>query len=185
MVRFIIEHLDPRLWKWSLLEYSHISSFVGKENLIFTNIKGEKSREKLSEFGDAKKESVQRLNFKNACVLDPGAKETLKPTDKFDYLILGGILGDFPAKKRTKKELTDKLGYPARNLGHNQMSTNTAAYVAWKITNGTPLEKIRFIRKLVIPVGKYEEVILPFKYVVENGKLVLPDGYIDMAKKRF
>jgi len=44
MTKFIVEHLDPRLWKWSLLEYSHISDFVGKKNMIFTNIKRERTR---------------------------------------------------------------------------------------------------------------------------------------------
>jgi ribosome biogenesis SPOUT family RNA methylase Rps3 len=185
MVKLVIEHLDPRLWKWSLLEYGHVSSFAGVDNVIFTNIRGERSMEKLSVLGTVHKKSASELDLKNACVLDPSAKQTLTPEDRFDYLILGGILGDFPPRKRTKKELTEKLGFPARNLGHNQMSTNTAAYVAWRIMNGTPLKDIKFIRKLVIPTGDGQEVILPYKYVIENKKLVLPDGYIEMARKEF
>jgi ribosome biogenesis SPOUT family RNA methylase Rps3 len=183
MVKIIIEHLDPRLWKWSFLEYKHVSEVIGKENLIFTNIKSESSKLKLSPFGKTHKEKVEKLNLKNACVLDPGAKETLDPKDKFGYLIVGGILGDFPPQKRTKKELTNKLNYPARNLGKSQMSTNTAAIVAWRIMRGTRLEDLKFKNKLVIKTGKYEEVILPYKYLIENEKLVLPDGYIEMAKK--
>ncbi len=185
MIKIIIEHLDPRLWKWSFIEYKHVSDLIGKENLIFTNIKSEKAREKLSALGKVHKEKVEKLNLKNACILDPNAKETLTAKDKFDYLIIGGILGDFPPKKRTRKELTNKLGYPARNLGHNQMSTNTAAYVAWKIIHGTPLEKLEFKRKLVIKIGKFEEIILPYKYLIENDKLVLPERYIEMAKKNY
>ena len=90
-MKIIIEHLDPRLWKWSLLEYKHISEFASKDNLIFTNIKGPKTAEKLSKLGTVYKESVKELNFKNACILDPDAKETLTPKDKFDYVIMGGI----------------------------------------------------------------------------------------------
>jgi ribosome biogenesis SPOUT family RNA methylase Rps3 len=183
MAKIIIEHLDPRLWKWSLLEYSHVSDVIGKENLIITNITGEKSIEKLSRYGKVHKEKVKDLHLKNVCILDPGAKETLSPADKFDYLVVGGILGDYPPQKRTKKELTSKLPFPARNLGKSQMSTNTAAIVAWKIMQGTPLEDMKFKNKLVIPTGRYEEVILPYKYLVEEGKLVLPEGYIEMAKK--
>ncbi len=183
MAKIIIEHLDPRLWKWSFLEYRHVSDVIGKNNLIFTNIRSVSSKDKLSFFGKIYKEKAEKLNLKNACVLDPGAKETLTPEDKFDYLIVGGILGDFPPQKRTKKELTSRLGFPSRNLGHSQMSTNTAAIVAWKIMHGTPLNRLEFKNKLVIKIGKYEEVILPYKYLSEGGKLVLPGGYVEMAKK--
>lgn len=183
MTKIIIEHLDPKLWKWSLLEYGHVSEYIGKENMVYTNVKGEKSKEKLSALGTVYSEKVSELKLHNVCVLDPTAKEVLSPNDKFDFILVGGILGDFPPKKRTRKELTSKLPYPARNLGHNQMSTNTAAIVAWKIINGTPMENLKFKRKIVIKVGPYEEIILPYKYLLENGKLVLPEGYLEMAKK--
>ena len=184
-MKIIIEHLDPRLWKWSYIEYKHISDFAGKENVIFTNIHGPKTIEKLSKIGKVYTESVKELKFENACVLDPDAKETLTPKDKFDYVIMGGILGDNPPQKRTKKEITSKMNLPARNLGVRQMSTNTAGYVAWKISKGTLLEKIEFEEQLVIKVSDWEEIILDFPYVKENGKLVLPEGYIEIAKKNY
>lgn len=185
MTKFIVEHLDPRLWKWSLLEYKHISDIVGKDNIIFTNIKSKKEQQKLRKIGDVCAESVKELNFKNMCILDPSAKQTLTPEDKFDYILLGGILGDYPRKKRTKKELTDKMKqYSARNLGKQQMSTNTAAYVAWKIVNGTPLSRLKFKRRLVIKVNDCEEIILPFSFVEENGAIVLPEGYIELVKSK-
>ncbi|MEM3374693.1 MAG: SAM-dependent methyltransferase [Candidatus Woesearchaeota archaeon] len=184
MTKIIIEHLDKRLWKWSLLEYIHASQLIGKENIIFTNIKTDKASEKLKDYGTIYKEKIEKLNFKNACVLDPFAKQTLTPNDKFDYLIIGGILGDYPPQKRTKKELTNKLNYPSRNLGKVQMSTNTAAYVAWKIIHGLPIEKMKF-KKLKIKIGKYQEVILPYRYLIENGKFVIPEGYIELAKKTY
>lgn len=186
MTRFIIEHLDPRLWKWSFIEYSHISGFVGKKNLIFTNIKKSKDVEKLKKLGKPYSKSVRELKFSKMCILDPAAKQTLRPADKkFDCIVLGGVLGDFPMKRRTKKELSDPLktrDVPSRNLGKNQMSTNTAAYVAWKIINGTPIEKIKFQRKLVVKISDCEEIELPFKFVVEDSKVVLPKGYIELIK---
>ncbi|MEM2131351.1 MAG: RNA methyltransferase, partial [Candidatus Woesearchaeota archaeon] len=189
MTKIIIEHLDKRLWKWSLMEYKHASELIGKENIIFTNIKTEKSIEKLKDYGLIYKEKIEallkkensKIDFKKACILDPFAKETLKPSDKFDYLIIGGILGDYPPQKRTRKELTSKLNFTARNLGKVQMSTNTAAYVAWKIVNGFSLEKMKF-KKLKIKIGKYQEVILPYRYLIENNDFVIPKGYIEMAK---
>jgi len=186
MTKFIIEHLDPQLWKWSFVEYTHISQVVGKKNLIFTNITKEKDIKKLSALGKVYSEKAVEKKFKNMCILDPSAKETLKPSDKkYDYILLGGILGDYPRKRRTKKELTDKMkGYDVRNLSKYQMSTNTAAYVSWKIINGTPLKDIKFKRKLIVKVNEFEEIELPFSFVEENGKLVLPEGYIKLIKEK-
>jgi len=205
-IKFIIEHLDPKLWKWSYTEYKHISDTIGKENIIFTNIKSEKDKNKLSKLGKVFELSIKdnkllnKFGRNNICILDPGAKETLNPKDskKFSYLVLGGILGDYPRKRRTKKELTDHLnGIPIRNLSKFQMSTNTAGYVAWKILNGTPLSNIKFARKLKVKVDEYSDVELPFSFVKEkvkkeiNGKikeveeLVLPDGYIEMVKEEW
>lgn len=205
-IKFIIEHLDPKLWDWSYMEYKHISDTIGRENTIFTNIKSEKDIERLSKLGKVYDLSIKddkllnKLGRDKICILDPGAKETLNPKDskKFEYIILGGILGDYPRKKRTKKELTDHLnGIPIRNLSKFQMSTNTAGYVAWKILHGTPLSEIQFARKLKVPVDEYSDVELPFSFVKEkvkkeiNGQikeveeLVLPEGYIEMVKKEW
>ena len=152
---------------------------------MFTNIKKENDKGKLKKIGKVYSKSVKELGFKNMCILDPSAKKTLSPKDKFDHIVLGGILGDYPRKKRTKKELTDKVnGCPARNLGKFQMSTNTAAYVAWKITRGTKLEDIKFKRKLKVKVNEFEEIILPFSFVEEDGVIVLPEGYIELIKEK-
>src|SRR3989344_3510320 len=37
-MKYIIEHLEEKVYPWCLLEYTHISTIVGKDNLIFTNI---------------------------------------------------------------------------------------------------------------------------------------------------
>ncbi|MCB9359603.1 hypothetical protein H6503_06755 [Candidatus Woesearchaeota archaeon] len=191
MVKFLIEHLDPKLWKWSLTEYKHISEIVGKKNTIFTNIKNKTEQKKLEAYGKVESRSVKEFKsneLKKACILDPSAKELLTPKDakRFDMIILGGVLGDYPRKRRTKKELTDKIrGIPARNLSKYQMSTNTAAYVCYKILNGTSIEKIRFRRKLTVKIDEHSDVTLPFTFVEEDGKLVLPKGYIDLVKEEW
>ena len=38
-MKFIIEHLEKKLFEWCLIEYEHISKIVGKNNLIITNVK--------------------------------------------------------------------------------------------------------------------------------------------------
>ena len=104
MTIYIIEHLEPRLWKWCVIEYKHISQLVRKENVWFTNLK--KGSKELEQYGRVIPQPVKELSLPRSCLLDPDAPITLTPQDakSFDYFIFGGILGDYPPKKRTKKE---------------------------------------------------------------------------------
>jgi hypothetical protein len=38
MVRMVVEHLEPSMGEWVVLEYIHMVEVVGKENLLVTNI---------------------------------------------------------------------------------------------------------------------------------------------------
>lgn len=185
-MRYIIEHLDQELFDWCFLEYSHISEIVGKENLLFTNIKNQVEKKKLEALGSVEEKCVKELQLDKICVLDPEAKKTLAPEDakEFMYLVFGGILGNYPPEKRTKKELTRTIQCETRNLGKQQMSTNTAVYVAKKIIEGRKLSEFQFIEELTIPIEEGEEIILPFRFVVENDKPVLAKGYIEFIKNQ-
>ena len=94
-MKFIIEHLEPELFEWCLIEYEHISSIVGKNNLIFTNIKSyrnkvsgelknprflsnKKDADKLKKFGDVYEKNISELKFEKICVLSQYSKKTLK-----------------------------------------------------------------------------------------------------------
>jgi ribosome biogenesis SPOUT family RNA methylase Rps3 len=188
MMIYIIEHIDPEVYDWSLLEYAHISKTVGKENVWFTNVVNEKDREKLKDLGRIETKSVQELGLDSGkmCLLEPKAGGVLTPHDcneKFEYLIFGGILGDDPPQGRTQKAFAG-LDCDQRNLGDVQMSTNTAVLVAKKIADGTQFADITFVDELVIPVEEGEEIILPYRFVVEDGKTVLPEGYIEFVKEK-
>ena len=96
--------------------------------------------------------------------------------------MFGGILGDYPPKARTKE-----LQIPnaeRRNLGKEQMSTDTAVLVVKLIVDGTPLEKIEFKDEIEIEIKEGESILLPYRYVVKNKKPVLPAGLIEMLKKQ-
>ena len=182
-MKFIIEHLEPEVFKWCLLEYKHISQIVRKNNLIFTNIK-KKDVKKLSNLGKVETKSVKKLNLKKACILDPFARQLLSPKDAevFDYLILGGILGNEPMEQRTKKELS-MPGIPRRNLGQKQMSTDTAFLVSHKIVNNKiPFNKLKFKDEIEINIGKSLSTILPYRYLLEKNEIVLPKGLIKYLK---
>jgi ribosome biogenesis SPOUT family RNA methylase Rps3 len=184
MATYIVEHLDKELGEWSLIEYKHISKIVGKENLWFTNIKKE-DEEKLKEFGKVFQESITLLGISEACVLDPEANETLesKHNQEFDYFVFGGILGDYPAKKRTSQELTQRVKLPSFNIGKEQMSTDNAVYVVKSILEGKKLDEIRFQDEIEIKTGEKDSVILPYKYVLVNEKPLISPELIEYIKK--
>ena len=145
----IIEHLEPKLWQWCKIEYESIAQLVPKTNLWFTNIRNNDSV--IKKLGKVSKESVINIPLINACILDPNAPKTLTPEEaqKFEYFIVGGILGDYPPRKRTKAELTNKLkNAQVRNLGKKQFSTDNAVYVLKRIIEGTPVKKMKFQNKI-------------------------------------
>lgn len=181
MPTYIIEHLEPELFEWCIVEYEEISKTVGKNNLLFTNVK--KDSNKLDFLGVVKKESVVKLKLDNACILDPEASEELSPSDNFDYLIFGGILGDHPPRKRTKEELSSKLNFSKKNLGNKQMSTDTAVKVAKLIVDGKKLSEIKFIDSPELEIADGESVELPYRYLSKDGKPVIPEKIIEIMKR--
>jgi ribosome biogenesis SPOUT family RNA methylase Rps3 len=182
---YIIEHLEPRVYPWCLMEYRNISRIVGKNNLWFANIK--KKNRNLEKLGRIIGKSVSDLNLKNACILDPDAKKTLSPKEakSFDYFVFGGILGDYPPRKRTKIELTKRArNAEARNLGKKQFSTDNAVLVTKKIAEGFSLSKMRFINKLIIKINEIESIELPYCYPVINGKPQISNELINFLKNK-
>jgi ribosome biogenesis SPOUT family RNA methylase Rps3 len=177
----VIEHLEPELFPWCILEYKHISEITGKD-VMFSNI-SQKDLSKLKGLGIVKRESVKAMKLKNACILDPFAKIPLSSKDKFDFVILGGILGDEPMKRRTEIELD--MDMPRRNLGKAQMSTDTAVYVAKHILVAGRMEDLKFQDEIEIELDDGESMILPYRYVLIDGKPMLPKGLIELLKKGF
>ncbi len=176
---FIIEHLEPEIGEWTLIEYKHISKIVGKENLWFTNVAKNGDQTTLSPYGKVSTESIKHIKLVNACILDPEAPLLLTPknSSKFQYFIFGGILGDNPPRKRTKEELTQFLkNLPTFNIGAMQMSTDNAVYTVKKIVDGTPFEKIPFKDEIEIEINDVESTILPYRYaLVKNKPLMSPE----------
>ena len=181
-MKFIIEHLEPRVFKWCKLEYFHISSFVGKENLWISNVKNSKS---LAGRAKLFKESVSKFDLKNVCVLDPAAEKELSFDDakKFDFFVFGGILGDYPPRKRTKEELTKFLPFAEkRHLGGEQMATDNAVFVVKEILSGKKLSDLKFQDGLEIDIKEGESVQLPYRYVLINGRPLVCDALVEMLK---
>ncbi len=165
---FVIEHLEPKLWKWCKFEYENISKLVGKNNLLFTNIK--RKNLFLDSIGKTEKKRIFQLGIdeKKICILDPEAKEILKPEDskKFEYFIFGGILGDHPPRKRTGPELTVFMpNVEKRHIGDRQMSTDNAVLTTKLILDGKKFEEIDFVDDPEIQMGEFRYLDLPYRYV--------------------
>lgn len=177
---FVIEHLEPDVFEWCKLEYAHISSVVGKENLLFTKT----TNDVLAKLGRVDERPVASIPLIGACVLDPESDVQLTPqiAKQFDYFIFGGILGDNPPRARTKEELL--LPYPRFNLGKEQMSTDTAVIVTKMIVDGLPVEQMQFQDGIEIEIAQGESVDLPYKYLLIDGKPMLPDGLVEMLKSQ-
>ena len=188
-MKFIIEHLEPELFEWCMIEYEHISHIAGKSNVIFTNI-NKKYKDGLEKYGLVYEKPVSELNFKNICVLSQYSEKELTSNDKgkFEYFVFGGILGDNPAKRRTNSIInslkTSKKDFETRNLGSRQMPTDTAVYAAKKILEGKKLSEFKFVDELEVEINENESVTLPFRYVVDGSKLVINEKLIEHMRKR-
>jgi len=172
MAVIVIEHLEPTLSPWTYLEYKHTASIVG--NLLVTNVKDERERACLEPFARAVPESVNEIaERREILVLDPQARVPLSPEDfkQFRYVVVGGIMGDFPPKGRTRKLLTEKLGVEARTLGPCQLSVDGAAYVASRVADGEPLERVKIARGLTLKRGALE-VKLPYCYPLSGERVI-------------
>lgn len=184
---YVIEHLEPKLFEWCLIEYEHISKIVGKENLWFTNIKNKNDSKKLKKFGRVFKNPVMDFNLKNACILDPEATHVLSPNDAkhYAYFIFGGILGDYPPKKRTKEELTKFIkNAETRHIGPEQMSTDNAVYTVKQIANGKKFSDLKYQDKISIKLNEFENIDLPYRYNLVNGKPFMSPKIIKYLKQK-
>ncbi len=186
MAIYIIEHLEPKLWRWCQIEYKHISELAGKQSLWITNVK--KRSKELQKYGKVITKSVTELRLAKVCVLDPDATKTLTPADakKFDYFIFGGILGDNPPQKRTAPELTSKFTYKieTRNIGNKQMSTDNAVAVVQEIVRGKRLEQLPFQDGIEIELKEGESIHFPYRYLLTEGKPLVSAELVDYLGRK-
>lgn len=186
MPTYIIEHLEPKLWNWCLIEYKHISRLVGKQNLWISNLKkGSTERQKYAKII---KKSVTELHLSKVCVLDPDATKTLTPADakQFDYFIFGGILGNDPPQKRTAPELTTKFksAIETRNIGQKQMSTDNAVAVVQEMVKGKKFEELRFQDGIEIDLKEGESIIFPYRYLLVDGRPLVSKELVEYLKRK-
>lgn len=191
-VDFAVEHLEPRVSTWVLLEYLHAASMVGPENMVVANVPpGDRERLRDAGLRLVYGESVAQLyDPERLLVLDPKAEHPLRPADivGVDAVVVGGIMGDHPPKGRTWDLLTRRLkGARVRHLGPGQLSVDGAVYVAHRVVAGLEPGFIPRVEGVSLswraPLGVEQTVNLPFTYPLVGGKPLLPPGLVEYLRR--
>ncbi|TGZ80342.1 DUF431-domain-containing protein [Ascodesmis nigricans] len=194
---YVVEHLEPELGTWSLLEYTTIASETALPSRFYLSSLPTSLASNLpaplpslrSESFVTTTQNIEELvgeeGKHRVCLLDPQAEEELTPADaeRFDWFVFGGILGDEPPRDRTSE--LRKYGYTGRNLRKMQMTTDTAVRVTRMVIDGQQsLDAIPFTDYPELKLGKHETTTMPFRYVRDAaGNPVMPDGMLDLIKK--
>ena len=181
-----IEHCEPQLSEWLMLEYKHSTKLWPNETW-FTKVNDEKTANKLKKLGKVeKKKANQILHDKKCIILDPLADKTLKTTDfkQLDAIIVGGILGYKKPRGRTKKLLSDKSDFETRNIGSIQLTIDGAVFVAKAIMLGMKLTDIEIAYELEIIHVKRYSTILPFGYPIIKDTPIITPGLVEYLNKK-
>lgn len=100
---YVVEHLDPELGPWSMLEYAAIAQECSSADAAFylssipanLSVPNELAAERgiIIEYHSAEEIFADRKH--RVCLLDPAASADLSPEDIeiFDIFLFGGILG--------------------------------------------------------------------------------------------
>jgi len=173
----VIEHCEPLLSEWLMLEYRH-SAKLWKDNIVFTRIDDETTASVLRSLGQVEeKKAKETFHNQNCIILDPQAKKPLHPRDFTDLnaIIIGGILGYEQPKGRTKELISAQSGFQTRHLGSIQLSIDGAAFIAKAIMLGMTLAEIEIAREIEIVHDSVHSTILPFGYpIIENTPIITP-----------
>ncbi|KAF2720775.1 DUF431-domain-containing protein [Polychaeton citri CBS 116435] len=182
---YVVEHLDPELEEWQVLEYTTIAKECAKANASFKltgvpqSLLDTLPKQLAALASSSTIEQIYGVEGKGRiCLLDPKGASDLAPADgnDFDIFLFGGILGDDPPRDRTS-ELRAK-GFQGRRLGKEQMTTDTAARVTRIVVQeDIPLDQIPYVNQPDIEVTAGETVSMPFKYVkAADGRPIMPEG---------
>jgi ribosome biogenesis SPOUT family RNA methylase Rps3 len=181
----VIEHCEPALSKWLMLEYRHAAK-IWPHKITFTRVNDKKTANSLKKLGRVEKQKAKDLFYGKKCiVLDPQSKKTLSTQDfsNIDAIIVGGILGYEKPKGRTKRLITDKSGFETRNIGKIQLTIDGAVFVANAISLGLKLKDIEIAREIEIIHDSVHSTILPFGYPVINDIPVITPGLVEYLDK--
>lgn len=160
---------------------------MARSRLVFTN--GREYCGRLSRIAPCYRESVVELEGVlyrergRVIILDPSAEAMLSPEEaaEAEAIVVGGILGDHPPRRRTWEMLTRRArGMAARSLGGDQLSIDGAVYLALKALEGVHPSSVPLVRRPRLEVELdgllTVEVELPFAYPLVGGRPLFAPG---------
>lgn len=181
----VIEHCEPQLSEWLMLEYRHaVKLWPGK--ILFTRINDKITADSLKKLGKVEKQKAKDLfKDKNCIVLDPQSKKTLTTKDfsNLDAIIIGGILGYEKPRGLTKKLITDKSDFETRNIGNIQLTIDGAVFITKAILLGLKLKDIEIAHEIEIVQDSVHSTIIPYGYPIINDNPVITPGLIEYHSK--
>lgn len=174
------------------VEYLRIAENVAPCKLMLTNF-----RDALPDSWTAKarrniiteSRSIKDLGLDKSsiCLMDSESPDLLAPEDstKFSYFLLGGILGNVDEFDFDRTSLLRAEGFPTRNLGSMQMSTDTAAICTKLVViDQVGFETIDFVDRPEIRVDDCEHVVMNFRYIKgPDGEPLMAKGVLDLIKQ--
>jgi ribosome biogenesis SPOUT family RNA methylase Rps3 len=185
-ITLVIEHCEPQVSEWLMLEYRHASKIW--ENVVFSNVKSKEARRKLAPIGRVEKVPFYELfKAEEMIILDPKGSEKLETRDfeSAKAVVIGGILGYSQPLGRTQKLISSKVkGAKVRNLGEKQLTIDTATLVARMIYGGMKLEDIDITSEVEIVQSENERTVLPYGYVILDKKVLLTPGLIEYLSQK-
>eukprot|EP00158_Paraphelidium_tribonemae_P001930 Partr_v1_DN24967_c0_g1_i1_m45178 putative DUF431 domain-containing protein len=195
-MKYLIEHLEAELHEWSILEYAHMLSKLGRDSeLIITNIPVTTTIDKRLEGATITSMTVREyLQERPAILLDQCAESMLHHSDHHlaEYIICGGILGtdefDGPMVDRTA-EIRQTGEWICRHLGDKQMTADTAVIVSKMVLEDqVEIGDMKFIDRPSIKIAKREWVEMPFRYLATAGDdyqdtPILPPGMVEHLRE--
>lgn len=182
----VIEHCEPAISDWLLLEYKHASK-IWASKTIFTGVAQKKDITLLKQFGVVEQKALKDLFDKSNCiVLDPSAKEPLTTSDftRLQAIVVGGILGYEKLQGRTKTLISDKYDFETRHLGKIQLSVDGAVFIAKAISMGMNLSEIEITNEVEIVHDQCHSTILPFGYPIINNNPIITPGLIEYLSEK-
>ncbi len=174
----VIEHLEPEMSLWILLEYRHAGLIVGDRDMLwFTNIPA-RYKKILDKYGRVYEKSILELvPQEKIVILDPQAEKPLTYDDLLGkYVVIGGILGDYPPRGRTKELLSSRAPRAEkRNIGEGQYSIDGTVYYVMYLWKHGSMNEFKYVDGVKINTNE-GHIFLPFRYPVEDNRPILAPG---------
>ncbi len=187
----VIDNMEVKASRWIVEEYveSYQTAKSSGVNLYISGLLIPELEAMLVRRGvEIIWDSRSLCNRPDSILLDLWAERTLDPLETLGArcFIIGGIMGDYPPRGRTRL-LYDKYPYAARrNIGSLQFSVDGTVKMLIKILKGMKVSEIEVAYPVTLEIkGPMGSIVveLPYAYPVEEGRPMVPKGIVRLLER--